>query len=872
MTAVESIDVVLEALAKWPSPPVIHQDTPPLVEVHRRLLDALDAIQNSPSQVNAADLAGLIAHILRREDARHTDEVEPFVLHVPASAPWPAAQQWERFGVSAVALGERSRVQAISDLWPPEWLEGSRRLDHVFAEHRRRTPQLVAADPAFEALLDFKYYRGVGQRQAVRSLFAVPRTSTVVVALPTGTGKSSVAYAAALSWSLRGGVSIVMVPTIALALDQERALRGHLARLRGSAPPHLAYHSGLGREDRRALRERIRDGTQGIVFAGPESLTGSLVPALYDAADRGYIRLFAIDEAHLVSAWGAEFRPEFQALAGLRADLLGRASARERPFPTLLMTATLTEEALRTVAELFGRPGPFVSVCSLVLRPEAAHWLVACSTEARQERLFAAIDHLPRPMIIYTTEIDDAVQLADALKRRGYARVGCVTGNTKPAARGAVIHGFGGSATGDLAERTRFDIVVATSAFGLGVDNPGVRTVLHACVPESIDRYYQEVGRAGRDGNASAAVMLYSPQDLTVAEGLAATKVITSELGLKRWIAMEATDRDRTTARRRVSLKARHAGVYRDSDANRSWNLRTLSLLARARLIDLVFEPPPPLPSGDVDDPAWQCKREQQLDEYFNQRVVLIREDIEAALQTHTFGQVRERTRTADRRGIDLMRTALAHHEDLADVLTFAYSVGPDLGGLWHQFAPEPSCGGCPWCWDHGRQPYEGLSPVPPPLRTCADDMSPTLKRLLEGSRERILTVLYQRDTRSLRRNLAQAVAKCVLHGITTVLAPNWIWDQQAARRAWEQSERGFVFAETPTANWLMLPAVPTMVVLGPEYAGDTAPGEYYEGGRAVPARVLVMPSDLLDPERPEYRLEELHAPVRTLEQLLAEL
>ena len=473
---------------------------------------------------------------------------------------------------------------------------------------------------------------------------------------------------------------------------------------------------------------------------------------------------------------------------------------------------------------------------------------------------------------MYTTEVDHAVDVATALRRRGYARVGCVTGRSRPDVRREVIHGFGGAIATEPLDRTRFDIVVATSAFGLGVDNAGVRTVLHACVPESIDRYYQEVGRAGRDGNASAALMLYTPQDQAVAEDLAVTKVITPELALKRWIAMDATDRDHTSERRRVSLKARHAGVYRDSDANRAWNLRTLGLLARAGLIDLVFEAPPPLPPGDLDDPAWQRQREQQLDEYFNQRVVVIREDIEAALQTDTFTQVRERTRTADHRGIDLMRKALASDEDLADVLTLAYSVTRDRGGLWDQFRPEPSCGGCPWCWERQRDPYEGLSPMPPPLRACSDEISPALERLLEGSGERILTVLYDRNTRSVRRDLGAAVAKGVLHGIATVLAPNWIWEQRAARRAWEQSERGFVFAETPAVEWRTLPAVPTMAVLGPEHAADVAPPGYYSSGRAIPARVLVMPSDLRDPERPEYRLEELRAPVRTLDQFLAEL
>ena len=174
MTAVDSIDGVLQALARWPSASLIDQDMPRLAEVHRRLLDALHGVATGPGNADAADLGGLIAHILRREDARSVGDGKSFVLHVPADAPWPAVRDWDRFGVTAVPLGDRIRVQAISEQWPPQWLEGSRRLDDVFAERQRRTPHLIAADPAFEELLNYKHYQGVGQRQAVRSLFAVP--------------------------------------------------------------------------------------------------------------------------------------------------------------------------------------------------------------------------------------------------------------------------------------------------------------------------------------------------------------------------------------------------------------------------------------------------------------------------------------------------------------------------------------------------------------------------------------------------------------------------------------------------------------------------------------------------------------------------
>jgi ATP-dependent DNA helicase RecQ len=139
------------------------------------------------------------------------------------------------------------------------------------------------------------------------------------------------------------------------------------------------------------------------------------------------------------------------------------------------------------------------------------------------------------------------------------------------------------------------DVIVATSAFGLGVDQGDVRAIVHAWQPESLDRYYQEVGRSGRDGRASVALLLWTPGDAKVAEYLATDPAISIERGLERWNAMLHSSNDNLVRRSttiKVRTDARPPRITEGSDLNVSWNLRTLVLMSRAGLIRFKCVPP----------------------------------------------------------------------------------------------------------------------------------------------------------------------------------------------------------------------------------------------------------------------------------------
>src|SRR5262249_23346534 len=146
---------------------------------------------------------------------------------------------------------------------------------------------------------------------------------TLLVTLPTGSGKSLVAQAPVLVKGLESGLTICIVPTTGLVLDQARLMTGLLkARYPGRQLSPLAWHSNLSAEERLAIKRAIREGRQGILYCSPEAATGALLPALFDATRAGALRYLVIDEAHLLSQWGDGFRPAFQMLAGVRQGLL----------------------------------------------------------------------------------------------------------------------------------------------------------------------------------------------------------------------------------------------------------------------------------------------------------------------------------------------------------------------------------------------------------------------------------------------------------------------------------------------------------------------------------------------------------------------
>ncbi len=348
------------------------------------------------------DLAALVRHVLRHEQERHGGHSP--VLTVPRAAPWPSAGGWGEFGIEVIneldgGLAIRSRA------WSPSWLPGAKRVPvdsaAVASEARRDYGDPLPGDPFLDRFEPYRTYRCIGQREAIRAALTAPPGATLAVNLPTGSGKSLAAYLPGLLDTT--GLTVVVVPTTALAIDQERAV--------GSYVPHpTAFFSssdGAASERNQWIISRLRQGTQQLIFTSPESLIHSLAAPLYTVAVQGLLKVLAIDEAHIVDQWGDEFRPEFQEIAGLRRDLL-RSAPDPKPL-TLLLSGTMTESCIDTLETLFGRPGPFAIVSAVQIRPEPSYWVSQCRDDAvREARVKEAISRLPRPLILYVSRVKDA--------------------------------------------------------------------------------------------------------------------------------------------------------------------------------------------------------------------------------------------------------------------------------------------------------------------------------------------------------------------------------------------------------------------------------------------------------------------------------
>ncbi|MCC7065363.1 MAG: ATP-dependent DNA helicase RecQ, partial [Planctomycetes bacterium] len=557
---------IVDLLSGWPHerPKDVGLDGP----CAHRIWLALRALKDEPGDVGVGDLAGLIAHWLIRESCAGRGDR----LRVPQNERWPSEERWAAAGLTVVTRGQGEFVLAPGKSWEPHWLEGALGnppLDAVFRETRRRTVHQVDQPVADTCLADalgqrFARFTCPGQRQAIRAAFLLPPGGTLLVVLPTGAGKSLVGVAPALlNWPARG-TTLVVVPTVALAFDQAHQVQEMLTRLGASPSLPLAWHADLPEPDRAAVKRAIRDGTQSVLFASPEAVMQSLSPALFDAAAAGLLRALVIDEAHLVAQWGNDFRPEFQSLAGLRDQLL-KTCPSEAQLRTLLLTATLTQESFSTLRTLFGD----VEIVSAVhLRPEPSYWVKHAATwEEQRQFVLETCRRVPRPFLLYVTQRKHAEEWEGLLREDGMMRVRHVHGASRD--RDEVLK---------LWRKNDIDAVVATSAFGLGMDKGDVRAVIHACVPETVDRYYQEVGRGGRDGSACLSIVVYTDANMKEAERLNRERVITTGLGLKRWEAMFAT-RAQGSERGEVfevDLRAKRPGQTQDNDANVGWNLQTL--------------------------------------------------------------------------------------------------------------------------------------------------------------------------------------------------------------------------------------------------------------------------------------------------------
>ena len=398
-----------------------------------------------------------------------------------------------------------------------------------------------------------------GQREAVEAFLG---GRDVLAVMPTGSGKSLCYQLPAL---VAPGVTLVVSPLIALMQDQHGALRN-----RGIEGVEMLT-SAMSQDAVGAALDRIRAGDARLVYVAPERFTSARF--LGAIAEAGVARL-AVDEAHCLSEWGHDFRPDYLRLADVR-ERLGSP-------PTMALTATATPRVAADIAAALELRDPVMPRTGFD-RPNLMFAVVPVAGDRDKPAVLASLLHAPDalPAVVYCGRRRTCEEVADTLS----------AGGLRAAAYHAGLDGERRSATLAAFLGGELDVVCATTAFGMGIDKPDVRSVVHWGIPSSPEEYYQQAGRAGRDGLPARCTLLYARRD----KGLVVHFIQRARLAASDLAAVHTA----------AAARADASGVFRlrESELRIDEPRVALAALERAGALEL-FPAPSGSFAGRVADPS----------------------------------------------------------------------------------------------------------------------------------------------------------------------------------------------------------------------------------------------------------------------------
>ncbi|GAB2979175.1 RecQ family ATP-dependent DNA helicase [Frigoribacterium salinisoli] len=352
----------------------------------------------------------------------------------------------------------------------------------------RTTPDHPTTDDLVRTAADLFGWDELHPAQ-LEAMEAVVGGRDCVGVMPTGFGKSAIYQVAG---AILDGLTVVVSPLIALQADQVAGLVG-----KRDAPPARDVNSGHTEAENDATWEAVAAGEVTYLFLAPEQLARD---ETVDRLAAAHVSLFVVDEAHCVSSWGHDFRPDYLHLGEI-VERLGRP-------PVLALTATGSGPVRDEIVERLRLHDPLL-LSQGFDRPNLSLEVVRHEDDAEKHRAIVdLVAESTTPGIVYVaTRKETEAYAAELAERMPDRTVVAYHGGLRSAERGDLHARF---------HDAEIDVVCATSAFGMGIDKPDIRFVVHADVPASLDEFYQEIGRAGRDGDDARTTLFYRPEDLAL--------------------------------------------------------------------------------------------------------------------------------------------------------------------------------------------------------------------------------------------------------------------------------------------------------------------------------------------------------------------